>query len=322
MRRRRRKMGLLEKIYLVAILGLLVGGSVWLDRNGTAVTARVKEKHERIAVLHEPSGAWRRHWDVGVEFAMPNGGTMPAAIAVPRERWDSLRVGDPLEIRYLPALPVLARTTDRSTAGIAWSILVGLAEIPILLWLVGGLAALWIASRVGKVLVIATGAAWTAAAFPLLFSTPSPAPPAGVEATARVGAVTTVSKSPSRKARRRRVMRRSNTDAVRRLAIPYQVVELVVPTRSGDSVIAVDAIDSGSVALTFGDTVPVRLDPAAPREARLATGTRLFVDRNRYHFLPAVLGFGLLGTLASLLFRRKRRDTNGATDGAGSPRGD
>jgi hypothetical protein len=88
-----------------------------------------------------------------------------------------------------------------------------------------------------------------------------------------------------------------------------------VPVRGGrDTVLAVDAVDSGSVAgLAHGAIVPVRLDPAAPREARMAGGTRRFVEANRYHFLIPVIGFGILGTLAALTFRwrRQKRQANG-----------
>jgi hypothetical protein len=73
-------------------------------------------------------------------------------------------------------------------------------------------------------------------------------------------------------------------------------------------VLAVDAVDSGSVAaLAHGVVLPVRLDPARPREAQLAGGTRRFVVANRYHFLLPVIGSGILGTLAALTYRWRRR---------------
>jgi hypothetical protein len=73
-------------------------------------------------------------------------------------------------------------------------------------------------------------------------------------------------------------------------------------------VLAVDAVDSGSVAgLEHGVALPVRLDPSSPRDAQLAGGTRRFVEANRYHFLIPVIGCGLLGTLAGLTYRWRRR---------------
>jgi hypothetical protein len=116
-----------------------------------------------------------------------------------------------------------------------------------------------------------------------------------------------VSKAPARSTSRRRTLRSSSKASIRRLAIPYQVIELAVPV-GRDTVVAVDAVDSGSVAhLAVGATLPVRFDPAEPREARLLVGTRQFVDRNRYHFLPGVLGIGVIGTLVALGFGKRRK---------------
>jgi hypothetical protein len=106
-------------------------------------------------------------------------------------------------------------------------------------------------------------------------------------------------------------MRRIGGDAVRRLDQPYQIVEFryIVPGWR-DSVQAVDAVDSASVAgLAFGATLPVRYDPAAPREARLAQGTRTFHERNRYHLMVSYIGVGVVGMLVAwgAQSRRKRK---------------
>ena len=78
--------------------------------------------------------------------------------------------------------------------------------------------------------------------------------------------------------------------------------------------LAVDAVDSGSVAaLAAGVVLPVRLNPATPRDAQLAGGTRRFVEANRYHFLIPVIGCAILGTLAGLTYRWRRRKRQ-ATD--------
>ena len=62
------------------------------------------------------------------------------------------------------------------------------------------------------------------------------------------------------------------------------MVELGIPVGVGrDTVIAVDAVDSGSMAgLAYGARLPVRLEPALPREAQLVGGTRRFAEANRY----------------------------------------
>ena len=311
MRRRRRRVSRLELFYGVVIIGLMVGGSLWLDRHGVPVTGRVAAKHERIVVGHEPSGEWRRHYEVTAAFELPEGGSSQATVRVPRVRYDSLRAGDPIALRYLPEFPLLARTTDRSTAGVAGELAWGLAGIPILMWVVGGFLALWIAARMGTVPVLAAGAAWLAAGYSLLLSPTSREGPRPAHAMALVGGVTLVDKSPAHVRSRRRTSRFD-----RRLEVPYQVVELLVPVRGGrDTVLAVDAVDSGSVAgLAHGSVLPVRLDPAAPREAQLAGGTRRFVEENRYHFLIPVIGCGILGTVAALTYRwrRRKRQATGA----------
>ena len=45
----RRRVSRLELAYATVCLGLLLGGSLWLDRNGTPVGATVTGKHEELA---------------------------------------------------------------------------------------------------------------------------------------------------------------------------------------------------------------------------------------------------------------------------------
>jgi hypothetical protein len=306
LRRRRRRTSGLELFYGLVTVGLLAGGSLWLDRKGVSVLGHVTEKHERIVIGHEPSGDWDRYYEVATTFELPGGGSSQATVRVPSERYDSLHAGDPIEVRYLPQFPLLARTSDRSTASVARELAWGLAGISILVWLVGGVLALWIAARIGTIPVLAAGAGWIAAAYPLLFSPPSREGSRPAEATSEVRGVTLVDKSPARVSRSRSRVGRFN----RQLKVPYEVVELRIPVQDGrDTVLAVDAVDSGSVqGLSSGARLPVRLDPAAPREAQLAGATRRFAQANRYHFLIPVLGFAILGTLAALAYgwRRKR----------------
>jgi hypothetical protein len=225
--RRRRRLSRLEIFYATVTAGLMVGASLWLDRNGLPVTGRVAAKQERIVVGHEPSGEWRRYYEVGAAFELPGGGGSQATVRVPQKRYDALRAGDPIELRYLPQFPLLARTTDRSTASVVRELAWGLAGIPILVWLAGGLLVLWIAARMGTVPVLAAGAAWLAAGYSLLLSLPSREGPRPAQAMAQVRGVTLVDKSPGRTHRARGRTGGFN----RRLEVPYQVVELLVPVR-------------------------------------------------------------------------------------------
>ena len=73
-----------------------------------------------------------------------------------------------------------------------------------------------------------------------------------------------------------------------------------------DTVLAVDAVDSGSVTgLSSGARHLVRLDLTAPRDAQLAGGTRRFAAENRYHFFIPVIGCVILAALAGFGFRTR-----------------
>jgi hypothetical protein len=295
-------------LFFAGVLGaLLVGASVWLDRRGDTVFAPVHAKHERVTLRHDPQGTWYRWYEVGVGVG---DGTSPwiATVEVPEHRYDSLHLGDSVRVRYLPQIPLFARTSDRSTATVAREAAVRTGILSLLLWIAFGVAGLWIAARIGTPLVLAFGLAWMAAGFPLLLRAPTSVTVGGFAGTARVASVSLITKSPQN-ARARRRSRSSRSASLRRLAAPYQVVELHVPLPGGrDSVLAVDAVDSGSVGgLVLGAVVPVRYDPSAPRRARLAQGSWTFVERNRYHYLPAVIGAPLLGMLAATGFRARRR---------------
>jgi hypothetical protein len=113
-RRRRRRASRLELFYAAVIAALMVGGSVWLDRSGTLITAEVAGKRERIVVGFEPSGEWDRYQEVLAGFERPDGGRWEAIVRLPGTRYDTLRAGDSIAIRYLPQfLSSRARATAR-----------------------------------------------------------------------------------------------------------------------------------------------------------------------------------------------------------------
>lgn len=304
---RRRRSSPFGIFFALVLGGLLVGASVWLDKRGETVLAPVQAKSERVMLRDDPQGGWSRWYELGVGVGNTGAGPWIATIEVPEERYDSVRIGDSVEVRYLPQLPLYARAADRSTATVAREAALRSGIIPLLLWIACGVAGIWIAARIGTLAVVAAGLGWMAAGFPVLCPAPIPAGPATSETRARVAAVTLVTKSPARSNTRRRGRRTGTT--IRRLALPYQVVQLRLASPGhADSVLAVDAVDSGSVpGLLVAAQLPVRYDPAAPREARLVHGTRRFVERNRYHFLPAVIALPTLGVLAALGFRWRRR---------------
>jgi hypothetical protein len=304
MRRRRRRASRLELFYAAVIAAVMVGVSVWLDRSGPVVTAEVAGKRERIVVGYEPMGEWDRYHEALAAFERPDGGRWEAVVRVPGARYDSLRAGDAIEIRYLPQFPFLARTSDRSTVTALIEFGSALVTIPILAWVVCGVVVLWIAARLGMVPVLGVSAAWTVAAWMTLFALPSRDGARPAETMAEVRAITLVDRSPEHVRQTRAHTGRFNN----RLDMPYQVVQLALRAGAiGDTVIAVDAVDSGSVkGLAHGARLPVRLDPGAPREAQLAGATRDFARANRFHFLIPVLGCVILGALAGLTYRWRR----------------
>lgn len=300
---RRRRVSRLHLFYAVAIVGLMTTGSVALDRRGTEVTARVAAKEERIVVGFEPSGLWHRFYSVTAAFDRPDGLRVNALVRVPEERFVALQVGDSIPVRYLPQFPLFARTTDRSTATALREFAGFIGRMPVVLWLALGIPALWLAARVSLVAVLGVSVAWAVAAWPLFFTPPSREAPRPLQASGVVRQVTLVDRSP-----KRLVQTRAHTGQFnRRLDVPYQVVELAVSLPGGDTVVAVDAVDSGSVTgLSHGARLPVHYDPRAPRDARLAAGTRRFAQDNRYHFLVPVLGCVAVGCLAALAFTRRQ----------------
>ena len=325
MSRRRGKFSLLSAFYFVATLGLLVGGSVWLDDKGETVAATVTGKLEEVHVGDTPQGRWQRFYRVGVEFPMADDGLGQATVSVPVEKFDALRYGDTLRVRYLPAFPLLARTPDRSTVTVILEASSRLGAdpflVPFVIWLASGAVIFWVAVRVATAAVFAAGFAWITTAFIMVFPESDPVMLGPSEAVARVHDFKLVTKSPSVRRNHRRRAYRSTGDGIRRLAVPYVVVQLrfSIPGRT-DTVLVVDAIDSASaVGITTGAEVPVRYDPASPREARLAIGSRTFLERNRYHIRVPIIGVALLCTLGAWGWRTRRtRNEHKQTQSNGS----
>jgi hypothetical protein len=327
MPRRRRRVSRLSLFYFVVLTGLLVGGSFWLDRRGETASAVVKSKHEEIIVHRVPRGGWDRYYRVGVEFNARDGQLGMATLTVPEARYDALHLGDSLQVHYPPFFPLLARAADRTTGQVIGDLAGRFAAdpwlLPFLFWLIGGFVALWLASRVATVAVVIAGFVWMAVGFSIQFPPAAPLAPATVQTTARVSAVTLITKAPTRnKSRMRSRAGHRASESIRRLAMPYEVVQLqFAPQGSRDSIVAVDAVDSASVAgLTAGAVVPVVYDPNSPREARMTLGSRTYRDRNRYHLLMPMIGLGLLGMLGAWGWRHRRvRRTGRAFAGEAGP---
>ena len=301
MPRRRLTVSRLQLFYAVVLISLMVGASIALDRTGTVVTAQITAKRERIVVGYEPSGDWDRYYEVAAAFDRPDVGGSETVVRVSAARYDALRSGDSIAVRYLRQFPAFARTSDRSTVTALRDLLQAAAGMSIVVWLAAGVVGFWIAARVSAVAVIAMAVAWAAAAWQMFFTPASNEMPRPAEMMAEVRNITLVDRSPARIPQHR-----AGPQFNRRLAVPYQVVELNVVAEGRDTVLAVDAVDSGSVTgLVSGTRHLVRIDPTEPRHAQLAGGTRRFAAENRYHFFVPVIGCVILASLAGFGFRMR-----------------
>jgi len=281
---------------------VLVVPSVVLDLGGQTAPGRVTRKHEDIRIMQD--GGWQRTLQVAVATARSDAIGLQPMVGVDQARFDRLRVGDSVRVRYVECCPIFARLADRTTLDWVRDITPeAVYELRWMVWLVGGIGFLVFAGRYGVGFLLAAALAWGAAALALDRGTRRPAPADG---TARAPA------------RVREVRRIEYALATRRssdfeLRLPYDVAVLAfVPAAGADTVVAVDAVDAESVrGLATDSTVRVRFDPAAPRTATIDGGSRTYYDANRPLFIAIVGGTfaaaTLVGVLASSRTARRRR---------------
>jgi hypothetical protein len=296
--------------YLALLVVPLLAASLWLDTHGDTVAGTVTGRREEIHAQNEPTGGWSSRRFLVVEIPRLAAVGLQGSVRVDSAQYAAIRDGDRVRVRYPSCCPLFARLEGRTTRQVAWEAAREFASDPVLDWVAAGVVALVIAARIAIPIVVVTGVAWMAAGLLFLFPARPPRIPSGLEASARVAGIITVSESPRRSRQRSR-----SSSHPERLALPYQVVQLrLVPEGAADSVLAVDEIDAGSApSLAPGAVVKVRYHPAAPREAMLVEGTRTFRQRNRFHFLFLVLGAGGIGIAAALAWRLRGRRARAAT---------
>jgi hypothetical protein len=284
-------------VVLTLLFGVPVGGSVWLDVAGRAHDRVIAAKHERIWVFDD--GDWARRYELALTPAP--GDMVAATVTVGARDYDALHPGDHVRVRSLDCCPIFARLADRTTASwvvdTGWQMLIGLRWI---LWAVLGVVALVGAYKLGRPAVLLAGAAWIAAATVLPGAYAPVATPGGDwrPADARVVDLHLIDE----------ILDSRHSDGLDLLQ-PYYVVELgLIPWGARDTVVAVDAVDSGSTAgLTHNAILPVRYDPRSPRHAILAAGGRTYPVRNRplYWLFAAVAPAALTVLLVLALGRRR-----------------
>jgi hypothetical protein len=292
-------------LYGALIATPFLGASLWLDTHGATAVGTVTRKDETIGIEHEPTGGWYLRRSLVLQVPELRSGFRPSVWADSAE-FDTIRPGDRVTVRYVPCCPIFARLASHSTRDAVWQAARELGSDPVLDWCAMGVVAFVLAARIASFVVLATGTAWLGAALAFLFPARPTRAAAGIETTARVAGATLVEDSPRPSGRRYSY---SSTAHPERLNVPYQVVQLrLVPAGGADSVLAVDEVDAGSVpSLDPGAVVRVRYPPAAPRQAMLVGATRTFRQRNRFHFLFLVLGWGGIGVAAGLAWRLRGR---------------
>jgi len=297
-------------LYGSLLVAPLIAASLWLDAHGETVTGTVTAKREEIHAENEPTGGWYSRRFLVVDIPRLAAVGLQASVRLDSAEYAGIQRGDRVRIRYLSCCPIFARLDGRTTRQVSRDAAREFASSPVFDWVLVGFVALVVAARIATPIVLVTGAAWLGAALLYLFPDRPPRVPTGVEATARVAGIVTVSESPRRTRHRSRSSSRPG-----RLRVPYQLVQLqLVPGGATDSVLAVDEVDAGSApSLAPGAVVTVRYQPAAPREAMLVEGTRTFRQRNRFHFLFLVLGAGGIGIAAALAWRLRGRRAVAAT---------
>lgn len=319
----------------VGLAALLLHASMQVDARGVVTPGEVLGKHEYLQVRYD---SWSLDRELAVRYRPPTPSrSWPhvTRLSVADEAtFDRLRVGGPVRLRYFPrseAASVLGlpsvRLADRST----------IDDLRIT-----ALPMVWEVLRIAAVVVVAIAfimmwwktrsrvAALAAVVAVLIAFTMMEAPDRPPVPMAPVGRATAIVREVDR------ITRQGEGDEMQgfELLEPYQLVGLAfVPERVGDTVLAVDAVDDGSVrGLAPGVRLTVTYDLARPRAARIDGATRTFTRKNIVGLwtigpatLAVLVGVFVLGRTLLERLRAKaesRLSRRRSADGAARGRGD
>ncbi|MDQ6770464.1 MAG: hypothetical protein M3Z54_10810 [Gemmatimonadota bacterium] len=269
------------------VVALFLGTSLYLDRAGSVTGGHIIIKRESIPSTRRFAAAplWLRAFTVAVHYhAAGRSEPVITDLRVSERDYDQLHVGTPVDVRYLPIRPSIARLVGQSTATWLQDVMQPRSQRTAELWL-GALvaAALWLVAWLrqrgpGRWWLASMASVLWLAAFGLTITQRTDGAPSGetrLVAVARVRRIAEVlygSWIPGWVAY-----------PYRRLAYPYRRVEtLFVPRGLGDTVMALDDIDPASAArLAVGGPTVVAYSPSHPRQATIRDATRTFAERNR-----------------------------------------
>lgn len=310
---------------LASIVGLVIGGSLYLDAAGHPIDGLVKSKEARIELRRE--GDWRFSFQAAVVYRQDGGlpettnfvaDDSSVSLNLGAAQYDALREGAPVALKVLPlwrsiTLMRLANTSTREW--IPWG------------WLAIGLGAVglgWLGYRLGRsragCLVVLVAVALTAVGLPTLViyrewraMEDLSAKPLRAQATVRkVTHVTEIDPLPCRNGCGRR-----SWDTEFDVPQQYDIVQMAfTPQGARDEVLAVDAADAGTANLAPEQTVAVAYAPADPRAVQILGATHSHHWRNMVAFAEISLGTLLLLALLVIfaeglgrLFKRTRLKT-------------
>ena len=286
---------------ILAVVGVLAMGSLWLDEAGVDAEAVVVTKHESIS-FHQAD--WTRTLEVGIERkGDPVGGVRNLRVAT--AVYDGLRVGQTVKVRVQPPgffqewrIFSQVRLAGQTTGSILYAGYESAWPIPAFLMSLMPAALLgWVASRTDRrIWFLSAGCCLVAVSY--WISPLSDRRPSGLlgEAEGKVVALRLVEE----------VGETNESEGVEAL-VPHLIVAVQFEPPGGNGpVVAVDRVDAASVSLKEGSRVRVEYQRDDPRRALLVDGERTWWWMNVLSFAQygAILGGLWLGWwLLKLLFK-------------------
>lgn len=307
MRRLRSCFSLASGVFLAAlVLVVFAGPAAYVELAGKMASGVVIARREEIRVRY---GDWTRSLRLEVRYT-PADTEEPevAIIPVSIERYDRARIGDAVQVRYMPQPGVrilgeiaAPRLGDQGPLGQLVARVGGALITFVFLGVFLVLLAAWGATRQGW-LLLPLGALLLGFAMYTVSDPPQPAP-AGPQLTtqATVQLIHEIDRISSSSRRRR-------SSFSNEVLQPYNVVALeFVPKGAAGSVVAVDLVDVGSVPdLELGGELPISYSAADPRWARIEGAQRTYFWKNLYGY-AIIAGLILLLALGLWIVRRRKR---------------
>jgi hypothetical protein len=284
---------------LAALVAPFVISSLWIDAHGITIPGKVYSKREEVAVRHS---GWKRSAAATVEYYPPDeAGVEFYTVQLDPETYDALRVGQTVQLHYLrredvPAVPLskfllelhaLPQTrlaNRRALAGLERFLEGDATFVAAAIGVIALLLVLWRIARKAAFGWALGACAVVSFALMMIHDFPRPTPRPSVDVRQGSGRV----KSVDRINRLFDGQRSRGIDADQ----PIDVVGVeFIPEERTERVMAVDLIDSGSIAgLKENMQVPIEYESRSPRTAYIRGAKRNFASAN-------LAGIGVEGAL-------------------------